>query len=135
MGMALKDVQLKATKALPAAASSVYTDGFDLGHGSRGDFLAPCEMKISAPALAVGQLANGSTMKYTIQHDTDVAFGGAATLYPVSITQTGAGGAGAAAATITVRLPVDCNRYVRVQATNSAAADASAASMTAELLF
>lgn len=135
MGMALKDVELIETKALPAAAASVYTDAFDLGHGSKGDFLAPCELKISAPALAVGQLANASTMKYSVQMDDDSAFGSATVIHLDAIVQTGAGGAGAAAATITVRLPVDCERYIRVRATNSAAADASAASMTAELLF
>lgn len=134
MAFTVRDAQLKQTKALPSGASSVYTDGFDLGHGSKGDFLADVELLISAPALAVGQLANGSTMKYSVQHDTDPAFGTAVVLHTDVITQTGAGGVGAAAATQSVRLPVDVNRYVRIRVTNSAAADASAAAVTAELM-
>ncbi len=135
MGFLLKDAQLIATKALPAGASSVYTDGFDLGHGTKGDHLANVELKISAPLLAVGELANASTMKYSVQMDDDVAFGSPTVIYPDVIVQTGAGGVGAAAATIQVRLPVDVERYIRVRATNSASDSAAAKSMTAELLF
>lgn len=129
------DRNFYTTKTLPASATTADSTGFDLGHGSaRGDFLANCELKISAPALATGQLGDGATMKYTVQHDDDVAFGTAATLEADVITQTGAGGAGAAAATYTMRLPVDVKRYVRVRATNSAG-NSSASSMTVELLF
>jgi len=55
--------------------------------------------------------------------------------YPGVIVQLGAGGAGAAAATFTARLPVDVKRYVRVKAVGSVAGDASAASLTFEVLF
>lgn len=129
------DALLKVTKALPIGASSITTDGIDLGVSSRGDFVATCELLITAPALAVGQLADASTMKYTIEHDTDAAFGTVATLQADVIVQTGAGGVGAAGVTKRVRLPVDVNRYVRMKVTNSAAANASAASVTAELKF
>lgn len=134
-GMLQSDRNLYQTKALPNGAASTATDGFDLGHGARGDFLAPCELKISAPALVVGDLANGETIKYTIEHDDAAGFGTVATVEADVITQTGAGGAGAAAATKTVRLPVDVKRYVRVKATNSGAGDASDKTMTVELLF
>ena len=51
------------------------------------------------------------------------------------IVQTGAGGVGAAAATAQLALPSGVNRYVRVKATNSGSADASAKSLTAQLVF
>jgi len=49
------------------------------------------------------------------------------------LVQTGAGGAGAAAATARFAIPSDCERYVRVTATNSGTGDASGASMTVNL--
>ena len=127
------DANLTVTKALPNGAATIYTDGIDLGHGSRGDFLADVELYISAPALATGVMGDGKTMKYSVQHDTDPAFGTAAVLYTDVITQTGAGGAGCAAATVSVRLPVDVNRYVRVRAVGSATGDCSTSSVTASL--
>jgi len=134
MGFAVKDTALKVTKALPNGAATVYSAGIDLGHGSRGDFLANAEVKISAPALTTTQQPNAKTLTYTIQHDDDAAFGTVADLYPGVLVQTGAGGAGAAAATFTARLPVDVKRYVRVKAVGSATGDASAASLTFEVL-
>jgi len=135
MGYQVKDALLKATKALPNGAATVYSSGLDLGHGSRGDFLAAAEFKVSAPALTTGQLPDTKTMTYSVQHDDDPAFGTAADLYPGVIVQTGAGGAGAAAATFTARLPLDVKRYVRVKAVNSGAGDASGASLTFEALL
>lgn len=135
MGYGRKDALLKVTKALPTGASAVNSDAIDLETSTAGDFVANCELKISAPAVTVGMLANAATIIYKVQHDTDSAFGTAATLVDNVITQTGAGGAGAAAATATVALKVDCNRYIRVVATKSASGDASSVSMTAELLF
>ena len=135
MGYAVKDEALKVTKALPNGAATVYSDGLDLGHGSRGDFLAAADFKVSAPALTTAQLPDTKTMTYSVQHDDDPAFGTAADLYPSVLVQTGAGGAGAAAATFTCRLPVDVKRYVRVKAVNSGTGDASGASLTFEGLF
>lgn len=134
-GRNLKDAELIKTKALPGGASAVNSDGIDTMNSTRGDFVAPLELKITAPALAVGELANTETMTYDIEDDTDPAFGSARTLYPGVIVQTGAGGAGAAAATLRVALPSDVQRYVRLKATNSAAADASGKSMILEALF
>ena len=135
MALAVKDALLKVTIALPNGAATVYSAGIDLGHGSRGDFLANAEVKISAPALTTTQQPNAKTLTYTIQHDDDAAFGTVADLYPGVLVQTGAGGAGAAAATFTARLPVDVKRYVRVKAVGSATGDASAASLTFEVLL
>lgn len=135
MGFLRQDVKLTQSKALPNGAASVNSTGFDLGLGPQGDFLAEVELKVSAPALAVGELANGDTMTYIVQHDTASDFSGATTLFDNLIVQTGAGGVGAAAATATVSLPVDVKRYVRIKATNSGLGNASAKSLTEELLF
>ena len=135
MALAVKDAALKVTKALPNGAATVYSDGIDLGHGSKGDFLAEVEFKISAPVLTTTQQPDAKTLTYTIQHDDAPAFGTVADLYPGVIVQLGAGGAGAAAATFTARLPVDVKRYVRVKAVGSASGDASGSSLTFEVLF
>lgn len=137
LGMAflLKDKKLRVTKALPNGAASVTTDGFDLGHGTKGEVVSPFELLISAPALTTGEQPDAKTIKYTIEHDTDAAFGTVATLLPDVLTQTGAGAAGAAAATKRVRLPSDTKRHVRVKATGSAIGDASPKSVTVELVF
>lgn len=125
-GYGVRDANMVKTKALPSGASTIYTDGIDVGlRGGRGALLADCELEINAPILAVGELANASTMKYDVQMDADVAFGSPTTIALEVLVQTGAGGVGAAAATAKFRLPTNCERYVRVAATNSAAADAS----------
>lgn len=129
----VSDANLKVTKALPNGAATIYSDGIDLGHTSRGDFLADVELYITAPALATGIMGDGKTLLYSVQHDTDPAFGTAAVLLTNVLTQTGAGAAGCAAATVSVRLPVDVNRYIRVRAIGSAAGDCSTGSLTAEL--
>ncbi len=135
MEFGVRDAQLIQTKALPNGAGSTSTDGFDLGHGSKGDFLAPCELLIEAPALATADLGDADTMKYSIEHDTDPAFGTAVAIAKEVLVQTGAGGAGAAAASARFRLPSNVNRYVRVKATNSDAGDASDKSFTVSLMF
>lgn len=135
MAFLVTDNEFKKTKALPNGAASVTSDAFDLGHGTSGDFLANCELEITAPALVVGDLANGDTMTYIVEHDDAAGFGTVATLIDKAIVQTGAGGAGAAAASKTLRLPVDVKRYIRVKATNSGAGDASDKSMTVQLRF
>jgi hypothetical protein len=133
--MQLADVELTVTKALPNGAATIYTDGIDLGKSANGLHLAECELEISAPALVVGDLADAATMKYSVEMDTDSAFGSITALFADILTQTGAGGAGAAAATKRVRLPSDVERYIRVKAVNSGAGDASDKSVTAKLLF
>lgn len=131
---ALRDAELSHSVALPASDTSVVTAGFHVTSAGY-DFNARAELLIEAPALAVGQLANGSTMTYTIEHATDAAFTSPALLYGTVLTQTGAGGVGAAAATKRVALPSDVRAYVRLKATNSADANASAAIAKLSLLF
>jgi hypothetical protein len=136
MAFGIKDAALSKSKALPAAAGSVYTDTLDLETGSHGQVLAECELHVSAPALNTTQLPDTKTMTYSVEHDTDPAFGTVATLFPTVIVQTGAGGAGAAASDVRLRVPLDVKRYVRVKALGGAAiGDCSGASVTAELLF
>jgi hypothetical protein len=135
MALLMADGQLKQTKALPNGANSTVTDGFDLGHDSRGDVLAQFELKLSAPALTTGQLADTQTITYHVEHDDDPAFGTVSTLLSSIALQTGAAGAGDAAKTANVRLPIDSKRYVRVKATKAGASNASTASMTVELVF
>lgn len=133
----VRDTSLKVTKPLPNGAATIYTDGIDLGLSARSQFAGGphVELYIEAPALAFADLGDAATMQYTVQHDTDPAFGSVVDLYGVVLTQTGAGGAGAAAATKRVALPTDVKRYLRIKAVNSAAGDASDKSVVAGLVF
>jgi len=133
----LRDAELQVTKELPNGAATVVTDGIDLGLSSRAQFAGGLpELLIEAPALVVGDLGNGQTMKYEVFHDSASDFSSEASLYGTpNLTQTGAGGAGAAAATKRVALPSDVSRYLRVKATNSGAGDASDKSVTVSLVF
>ena len=135
MGYEIRDELLKKTKALPNGAASVTSDPIDLETGSRSDFVANCELLLSAPALATGELGDGATMKYAIETDDNSGFSSATTLIVDAIVQTGAGGAGAAAATKRFTLPTNVERYVRAKATNSAAGNASGKSLTLEVLL
>ena len=113
-----QDVLLTQTIALAAAAGSVYTTGIDLMNSAAGDFVAPVEFHVTAPALTTTHLPDTETMVYVVQTDTDVAFGSPTDLFTV-ITQTGAGGAGAAAAAATFALPSGTERYLRLKITGS----------------
>jgi len=136
-GPSIKDASFEVSKALPASAGTVYTDGIDLAHANAlDDFGARCELLISAPALGATPLPDDETMIYVVQHDDAADFSGAVNLYGTVLTQTGAGGAGAAAATKRVALPGDVKRYVRVAATGSTSiGDCSGSSVTVNLLF
>jgi hypothetical protein len=133
-GFNVRDALNKVTRALPTGASSVTSTAITLGNSTRGDFVAEVECLVTAPALAVGQLANASTMTYDIVHSVNSDLSSPATIAPGVIVQTGAGGVGAAAATFRWVPPTNVRGYIGLKATNSAAADASAASATLELL-
>lgn len=130
----VKDAGFSVSKALPASAASIYTAGLDLNIPSSGQFLAPCELLVSAPALTNTQLGSAATMKYDVQCAPDALFSGVRDLAKEVLVQTG-DGTGADADTARFRLPTDCDRYVRVKATNSASGDCSDASVTVDLLF
>ena len=137
MGLALKDNQVKNTRALPAAASAT-VDGaaLDLGHGSFGDFVAKAEFKLSAPALNATMAPDTRTFTYSIIHSDNADLSAPTVLYPSVIVQTGAGGVGAAAASFTWRPPVDVKRYVGVRIVSGiSTGDASSVSATSEALL
>lgn len=135
MGFALKDKVLKGSKTLPnGAATATLATFLDLEHGSRGDFLANCELLLSAPALNSTQLSDGKTMIYSIL-ESDSSDGSNPTVLGAILTQTGAGGVGAAAATATYRPRVDSKRYVGFKAVGSTTGDATAATATLEIVF
>ena len=137
MGYALKDTQVKGTRALPSAASTT-VDGaaIDLGHGSLGDFVAPAEFKLTAPAVTTTMAPDTRTFTYSIIHSDNSDLSSPTVLYSAVITQTGAGGAGAATASATVRVPVDVKRYLGVRIVSGAStADASTVSATLEGLL
>lgn len=135
MGFAIQDAGLKVEKTLPASNTTAVSPTIDLGHGASGDFLADCELLISVEAVATGLLGDAATHKFSVEHDTDPAFGTAAALALEVLVQTGAGGAGAAATSARFRLPVDVKRYVRVKVTKSDNVNASAKKFYAQLLF
>jgi len=135
VGFNRRDAALKVTKALPGSATTVYSDPIKIGHAAKGDFLAECEVLISAPALNATRLPDTQTVTYFLQCDDNLAFASAAGVGGVLITQTGAGGTGAAAATKRIRLPTDVEGYIRLGMTKTGAADASGVSGTLEMLF
>lgn len=137
MGLALKDTQVKGTRALPNAASTT-VDGaaIDLGHGTFGDFVAQTEFKLTAPAVTTTMVPDTRTQTYSIIHSDNSDLSSPTVLYASIITQTGAGGAGAATANVTFRVPVDVKRYLGVRIVSGASTtDSSAVSATLEGLF
>jgi hypothetical protein len=137
MGLALKDNQVKNTRALPAAASAT-VDGaaLDLGHGSFGDFVAKSEFKLSAPALNATMAPDTRTFTYSIILSDNADLSSPTVLYPSVLVQTGAGGVGAAAASFIWRPPVDVKRHVGVRIVSGiSTGDASSVSATLEGLL
>lgn len=136
-GFLLGDKLLRATRALPASASAT-VDGaaIDLQNSARGEFVAECQLKLSAPAVNTTMAPDTRTFTYSIITSDQANLGSPTVLYPSVIVQTGAGGAGAAAATHVCRLPTNVKRYVGVRIVSGASTtDASAVAATVELLF
>ncbi|WP_254512859.1 hypothetical protein [Anatilimnocola floriformis] len=137
MGFKLKDDALKATRVLPSAAST-QVDGaaIALGHGAKGDFLAPVEFNVEAPALTTTMLPDTRTMSYSVIHSDNADLSSAVVLYPNVIVQTGAGAAGAAAVEQAIRLPVDVKANVGLRINSGASTtDSSARTATLRPLF
>jgi hypothetical protein len=137
MGFALKDTQVKGTRALPSAASTT-VDGaaIDLGLGTFGDFLAKAEFKLTAPALTTTMAPDTRTMSYSIIHSDNSDLSSPTVINSNCIVQTGAGGVGAAAASFTWRPHVDVKRYIGVRVVSGASiTDSSAVSATLEGLM
>ena len=135
----VKDADLNETKALPAAAGTVNSDGIDLGALSdRGGRFLDCEGLLSAPALTTGELPDTTTMTYTIQSSATSNFASATTLAGSCIVQTG--DTGADAETFRFKIPSNCQRYIRAVAVgadvgNASLGNCAASELTLELLF
>lgn len=131
----LKDASLKLTRALPASNTTVYaTPGLDTGvvNGVQN----PVEWLLSAPALAVGELSDAATCKYSILTDTvNPVDASSVALFTDCIVQTGAGGAGAAAKEFRFKLPSNATRILGFKIVTSANLDASGKSATLEAVF
>lgn len=134
IGFLLQDKLLKSSTALPNGAGSSTSAAIDLQSTATGDFVAECELLITAPALGVTPLPDAKTMKYDVlaSDNSDLS---SATVLGTALTQTGASGAGATGATGRFRLPSNVKRYVGVRATGSTTGDASASSFTTALAF
>ena len=133
------DATLKLTLVLPNAANTTVNTatGIDTKASSISDFVAHCELLLSAPALNVTQLPNTDTVTYNLIASPNSNLAGAVTLATSLLVQTGS--TGAAAATARFRLPTNIavtGRYVALQAVSGTnAANMAAASATLQLLF
>lgn len=135
---AFGDAALENTVALPNGAATVVGAGIEVGITERGEFPGCVEVKIEAPALVVGDLGNGATIKYSIvTEDCEPGdFYAPTVLLPDVLVQTGAGGVGAGATSWQGRLPAaGVLKSIGLKAVNSAAGDASDKSATLSLKF
>lgn len=110
----LRDAALRATIALPAAAStSVVTDGIDLGDRTTRSVPPDVELVLKVPALSTTILPDTRTATLTIEASSSSSFAGTPETLR-TLVLTGAGGVGVAVASeLRVALPVDVDRYVR----------------------
>jgi hypothetical protein len=141
-GPNVRDANLKATLALPNAASTTVNQatGFDTEHTTLADMLALLELLFTAPALTTVQLPNAATMTYNLIGSAAANMSAPTILQQNVIVQTGAGGVGAALATARARLPTNFAatglRYIGIQIVSGATAtNSSAVSATHEMLF
>ena len=132
MGYNLGDGMLSESAALPNGAGDTTTSAMDVNpSGTTLD----ADFRLTAEALTNGELADGETVTYSVESDTDSAFSSPTTEIETLVTQTGAGGSGDDAIDKRFRLPSTAGRYVRVKATKTGAGDASGKTMTLEMLF
>ncbi|MEX0587054.1 MAG: hypothetical protein WD176_10445 [Pirellulales bacterium] len=135
-GYNVKDALLKQTKALPAAIGSVTSTPINLETNPTGDFVAPVQLKLTAPALDDDQLPDTHTAIYDILMDTSASMGSPTVLYNDVITQTGATSAGDVGNSFIFSLPANVESFIAAKCTTtSTAADASAVSLTLEVLL
>lgn len=110
----LRDAALRATIALPAAAStSVVTAGIDLGERTTRAIPPAVELVLKVPALSTTILPDTRTATLTIEASSSSSFAGTPETLR-TLVLTGAGGVGVAVASeLRVALPPDVDRYVR----------------------
>jgi len=131
MGYGLRDAQLSKATALPASAGASDGASIDVG-GSR---LAGCDVLLTAPALSAEQLPVGATATYSIETSDTPGFETKRALIGSAIVQTGDGNV-VSPSTFRMRLPRDCQRYIRATVvTGNGALDCSGATMVLELLM
>lgn len=136
LGHLLKDNLLRATAALPNGAANTTTTAIDLDQRtSLADFVANCELLVTAPVLNTTQQPDAKTLTYDVIHSDNADLSSPVTLIAGVGVQTGAGGAGAAGAVYRAALPTNVKRYVGVKVTGSAAGNSSTANVVVELAF
>ena len=142
LGMNIRDASLKATLALPNAASTTVAQaaGFDLEVTAAADLVAAFEILLTAPALTTVQLPNAATMTYNLIASASANLSTPTIIQQNLLVQTGAGGVCAALALARARIPVNLGalgfRYVGLQiVSGSTATNSSAVSATLEMLF
>jgi hypothetical protein len=134
-GKNLKDLTLKETKALPAAAGAVNLDSIDTQNGPNGS-LDGVDLILTAPALNATELPSAKTMTYKLQDSADDSSFSDVNGYEQICKQTGGTSGAAAAETVRITLPPTIGRYIRVVATGGTGiGDCSGSSMTVELAF
>ncbi len=124
------DAALKVTKALPSGAANV-TSNFIKISSPTGDLVADnAELLIELPAQATGILGDAATIICDVLTSPNSDGSSPTTVAKAVLTQTGAGGAGSGAVSVRYRPTTDCQAYIGVKATKSAAGDASGSLMT-----
>jgi hypothetical protein len=126
-GFLRQDAQLTKAVDLPNGANTTNSAGIDLFETAASDFVADCEVLISAPALSTTLLPDTQTVTYSLRQSNNANLSSDSELAALQIVQTGAGGAGAAAATRRFRLPTNVQRYIFLRCVKTGAANASSA--------
>lgn len=128
----LKDLNLQAIKALPAAGATNYSAAIDTANVNPGR-LYDVELLIELPATP--SLVDAKTITLQVQDSADgVTFANVADI-PAQVA-TGAGGVGAAALAYQCKLPIGLRRYVRLANTVLAAGgDSTAISSSLSFVF
>lgn len=134
MSYTAKDAALSLTRALPNGAATVTSTSLDTRNGTRGDFTAPAELLIEAPAVTTAMNADAATIRYDVIGSTAADLSNPVTLATGVLTQTGAGGAGSAAAKARFGIPSNTPRYLGLSIVKSGAGNASTVSATASLV-
>ena len=131
----LQDASLNPVAlALPNAASTTVS-GAAIDMGADTFKPANVELDLAIPALSTTIAPDTRTFTLSFQTSTTSDFSTVARTIGSKIL-TGAGGAGIAATSLRVRLPSNCERYVRCQVVSGASTtDASALNATVTVRF
>ena len=123
--------------ALPNGAAAVYED-FDLGaiNATLGVMAAEFDIEVVFPTLALAHLANTETIIASATCDSDVAFGSPRNLNSNFLIVTGATGTDPAlSVNARFRVPMNCERYLRITFTKTGAGNCSTDLATIKFMF